>query len=763
MVGDEDDANDVLVESLTWREQDILHLLAERRTNREIAQSLSLELTTVKWYNKQIFSKLGVDSRYQAVAKAQEYGLLDEPRGAPASERSPSKNNLPAPVTSFVGRESQFAEVRQLLNSARLLTLTGPGGVGKTRLALQVAPAALDDFVDGVYLIEFAPIRDQTLVASTIALAMSVTEVASEPLADTLKGFLQNKQIMLLLDNFEHLLEAAPLLSDMLEAAPGLKVLATSRENLSLYGEQVYPLPPLETVDAVELFYHRARAVKPDFDPNDRNLSTVEQICSQLDGLPLAIELAAARVNLLPPQTLLQRLDERLDVLKGTVRDVPARHQTLRATLDWSYELLDPDEKKLFNRLGVFAGGCSLDAAETVCADELSIDLFDGLESLLNKSLLWQEQGVGGEPRFAMLETVREYAMERLAESGEASSARTKHAEYYVALAERAEPELWGLRAVLWLDNLEQELYNIRAALRWSLEGGDAVLGLRMSGALTWFWFSRHLSTGRRWAERVLEHRADMPHTARAMALNSAGLMALFQGDYGLGTRMFKEALELSRGLSDRHTMAWSMTNLGLVNSQGGEESCGQELLEEAVALFRELGDARGITFALNSLGELMRIRGEYAQARVLYEESVAVRQQNDLRVDPAQFVNLGAVMRHLGDDRGAWKLYEDALQGGRELGQKQAVAYGLMGLAGLLGERGQPERAVRLLGAAEAMLENIGFHIEPVDRPDHERDVATMRAQLDGAKFEAAWAGGQAMMLEEAVAYALDEPSLDE
>ena len=435
-------------------------------------------------------------------------------------------HNLPAQLTSFVGRERETAEVVQLLGATRLLTLTGPPGTGKTRLGLRVAAEVLDQFQDGVFFVDLAPMRDPGLVPTTVAQVLGIGESGGQPLLDTLKNYFRHKHLLLLLDNFEQVVDAAPLVGELLSSSPGLKALVTSREALRVYGEQEYPVPPLtlpaldraeplhslSQYEAVELFTRRARAVRPDFSLTEDNAPAVAEICVRLDGLPLAIELAAARSTVLSPEMMRRRLESRLGVLVAGPRDLPARQRTLRGAIDWSYDLLDPPEKTLLARLAIFQGGRSVEAVEAVCGHGLTVDVLAGLESLLNKNLLRRLSGARDEPRFVMLEMIHEYAWERLEASGEAGDLRRRHSEYFLALAERAAPELHGARQQHWFVRLRAEQDNLRAALAWSLGAGEAELGLRLVGALRDFWFfDGHSAEGLRWTEHTLENAQDAP------------------------------------------------------------------------------------------------------------------------------------------------------------------------------------------------------------------------------------------------------------
>jgi predicted ATPase/class 3 adenylate cyclase len=460
------------------------------------------------------------------------------------------RNNLPLQPTPLVGREKEVAQVCDLLRSdeTRLLTLTGPGGIGKTRLALQAAADLLDDFSDGTFFVPLATLTEAELFLPAVAETLGVKEIGEQPLDESLKDYLSERRLLLVLDNFEQVLEAAPAVTELLAGAPGLKVLATSRAPLGLYGEHEFPVPPLSMPDlkrppplerltqyeAVGLFVERAQAVKPDFKVTNDSAPAVAEICVRLDGLPLAIELAAARIKMLPPKAMLQRLGSRLKLLTGGARDLPERQRTLRATIEWSHALLDEGEQLLFARLAVFSGGRTLEAIEAICdtKGDLPVEAFEGVSSLLDKSLLRQEESPEGEPRFVMLETIHEFAREKLQESEEGEEIKTLHAHYFLALAEEAYPELKGANQLDWLGKLETEHDNMRAALSWALERKEAEVALRLGGALWWFWSVRgYHSEGRRWLEAVLAIDGRGSPEVQAMARAGAGALALEQGD----------------------------------------------------------------------------------------------------------------------------------------------------------------------------------------------------------------------------------------
>jgi predicted ATPase/DNA-binding CsgD family transcriptional regulator len=768
-----------VLDSLKERESDILHLLAEGLSNREIAQELFLALETVKWYNKQIYSKLGVGSRTQAVARARELGLLDERQGAPADVKPPPRHNLPVQITSFVGRQREIAEITGLLRESHLLTLTGPGGTGKTRLALQVANGLLDEFEHGVFFVDLAPISHPDLVAVTIATALGVKESAGQPTAEILKKYLSGRQTLLLLDNFEHLIKAAPLAGDLLSVAPGLKILTTSREALHVYGEQEYAVPPLATPDlerrdplstlsrygAVALFVQRAQAVKPDFTLTEQNAPAVAEICVRLDGLPLALELAAGRSKLFSPQALLGQLENRFTALRGGPRDLPARQRTLRGAIEWSYDLLDDVEKALFARLSAFQGGCTIEAVQSVCRHELPVDVLDGLASLLNKNLLRQEDGPDGEPRFMMLETIRAYGRETLDQLGETGDLRRRHAEYFTALAERADPYTrGGPDQMRWLRRLEADHDNLRAALKWSLEGEDTELGMRLAGALGYFWVRQsHHAEGHQWVSRTLE--ADVSRVAspsvRAAALFTSALLATYLHDSVTAKRLGREALALYRDLEDRRNAGWTLIWLAAqYNFTGADEYReGLELCEEGLLLLREADDREGVAQGLNILGELTRLHQDYERARQAYEECLILAREMGDRMREAMLVgNLGYLAQYQGDLERAGEHFRQALNVSLDIDDDQNIAWALVSLGGMASELGHPERAARLLGAARALMDAKGFRPQISDLPDYERTEAAIHEQLGEAAFEAAQARGRAMSLNEAIAYALDD-----
>jgi predicted ATPase len=656
----------------------------------------------------------------------------------------PIRTGLPMPLTSFVGREREVAEVRRLLTTTRLVTLTGTGGVGKTRLALQVAAELVGSYPDGVCLVELAPLADPVVVPQAVASALRVREQPGRPLQQTLADALRDRRLLLVLDNCEHLVTAcAELAGALLRFCPDLHILATSREVLRIGGETAWRVPPLklpplvsagpspatsspvllllqevERSEAVRLFIARAAVALPGFALTDGNAPTVACICHRLDGLPLAIELAAARVSALGLEQLAARLADRFRLLTGGSRTALPRHQTLRATLEWSYALLAEPEQRLFDRLAVFAGGWTLEAAEAVGAGDgiESADVLELLIHLVDKSLVVAQEGLRGEAWYRLLETLREYGWEGLTRSGGADATLRRHVAFFLALAERAEPELMGAEQRVWLGRLEHQHDNLRAALRWTMESGEAELGLRLAGALGWFWsFHGHYSEGRRWLEGLLGVAGGGGAAAlaatRAKALSSAGHLAIYQGDYSRAAALLEESLVMFRDLGDKGGIAGSLLRLGITARYQGDYRRAVALEEESLRLFRDLGDKYGITHTLMNLGAAATDQGDYRRATALEEESLRLSQDlGDKLWSAYALLNLGRIAWYQGDYGRAAAVLEESLTIFRDLGDKRGMALGMEGLAAVACAQEQPERAARLFGAAQAVREAIGM-----------------------------------------------------
>jgi non-specific serine/threonine protein kinase len=689
----------------------------------------------------------------------------------------PPVPTLPVPPTALIGREDELAQVCALLwrGDVRLVTITGPPGIGKTRLALQVAAELLDDFADNVFFVPLAAIRDPLLVPSALAAARGVPEMGSQPIEARLAHYFRDKPALLVLDNFEQVLPAAPLLGRLLTAAPRLVILVTSRAVLHLYGEHEFTLPPLawpdpqrlpaigqlQDYEALRLFCARAQAVKSGFRLTPDNAGLIAAICARLEGLPLALELAAARLKLLPLPVVLDRLGRRLDLLTGGARDLPARHQTLRSAIAWSYDLLGAPEQQLFRRLGVFVDSFSAEAAEAVCDPHgaLGLAVWDGLASLVDQSLLRQEEQ-GGAPRFRMLETLREYALERLAESEELESLQQVHAEYYLAWAETAERELAGAQQAIWLARTETEYSNLRTALATWLAQPDGAAAGRLASTLGLFWETRgYLREGRRWLADVLG-AAGVPAQVRAKVLTTSALLAWVQGDYAQARSHYAESLALYRSAGDRAGMARALQGLGIMARIAGDYAQAARLYQEGLALYEQMGAQNGVAALLNNLGNIAYYQGDYVQARTRQEASLALYQQlGDQRGIATLLTNLGNTLYFQGEYERARACYQESLALNRQLGHKLHIVGSVEGLAQVAGQTGQAQRAATLFGIAAGLREASQAPLDPADRAITEQQIAHARRQLAAETFAEAWAAGQAMGLEQALAYAGQEP----
>jgi predicted ATPase/DNA-binding CsgD family transcriptional regulator len=688
---------------------------------------------------------------------------------------SPLRHNLPAPLTSFVGRERELAEVKRLLAGTRLLTLVGAGGCGKTRLALQAAREVLEEYADGVWLVDLASLSDPDLVPQAVASALSVSEQPGRSVTESLVRYLRPKVVLLLVDNCEHLVSGCAILADaLLRGCPALRILATGQEGLRIGGELAYPVPSLSVPDpddrpsvnrvmqyeAVRLFAERASFHQPGFSVTDENAAGVAQVCHRLDGMPLAIELAAARVKALTVEQIASRLDDRFRLLTGGSRVALPRHQTLRAAMDWSYDLLSEQERALWRRVSVFAGGCTVEAAESICPGDgmEAADVLDLLMRLVDKSLVLMD-AQAGEARYRLLETVRQYGRDRLWDSGESVNVQDRHLDWYLGLAERAEAELRGPGQEVWLERLETERDNLRLALEWSrTRGGGAEAEVRLAGALRWFWFIRgHWSEGRAWLEGALTRRSEAPSPEMARALLGAAMLARFQGHYQQARVLCEDGLAMSRDLGDKENLAWFLIWLGAVELHEGNYAKASALFEESLIPSRDLGDKWLISTALEDLGVVARIQGDLERAESLLGESLALsREVGDTWSVALALHSLGKVAFRRSDYSEAARFYTESLALSKQVRDRWIADDCLEGLAAVACAEGQRGRASRLLGASDALRETLGYRPLAAEQADHDRCVAAVRAGLGETAFAAAWAEGRTMTLEQAIDDAL-------
>jgi predicted ATPase/class 3 adenylate cyclase len=689
---------------------------------------------------------------------------------APRTLESAGRTNLPRPRTSFVGRGRELSEIADILTRTRLLTLTGPGGTGKTRLALRVATEQLDRFQDGVYVVDLSVTTDARLVLSGIAATLGLHEDPNTDVLDTLAHYLRDRTLLLVLDNVEQVVRAAPAVGRLIDAAPRLTVLATSRVPLHLVGEHEYTVEPLSLPDAkttrgfrdlatcesVALFVERASAVRRGFVLDDGNASAVAGIVARLDGLPLAIELASSRVNLLSPQALLDRLEQRLALLEGDTRDAPERQRTLRATIGWSHDLLDEEQRGVFARVSVFAGGFSLEAAEAVCAQGLDNGILHGLAALVDNSLVTRMEKMDGRVRFRLLDTIREFGRERLDGSPERDEIRSRHAWYVVGLAEEAEPELLAENNV-WLDRLEEEHDNIRVALRWSCDSGQVEAGLRMAGALWRFWQVRsHLTEGRRWVEELLLMPAAQARTAaRAKALGAQGSLQYFTNERARLRAAYEESLAIYRELADRRGVAEGAYNLAFAHLLGGEIGPARELLEEAVRIHGELCDVVRQAHAKAALGLISLHEGDLDRSAALSEAALATfMDAGDDWGKTWTSGQLAAVALKRGDFERCRSLLLQSLDRSDALGARAWNAVAVEGMAVLATHQGDPDRGIRLAGAAARMKELAGGGA-PRAIVGFDDPLEIVEGTMPQERIDQLWTEGRTLTSEAAIALA--------
>ncbi len=697
-------------------------------------------------------------------------------------------HNLPLQTTPLLGREHEVEAVRSLLHrdGVRLVTLTGPGGTGKTRLSLQVAADLVDQLADGAFFVELAPITDPNLVPSTIGQVLGVGEVAGRPPLDVLVDYLRDRRLLLVLDNFEQVLAAATVPDALLRACPGLRILVSSRAALQLRGEHEYPVPPLALPDmarpvtpealsqygAVALFVERATAIKPDFAVTNANAQAVAEICVRLDGLPLAIELAAARIRLLSPGAMLPRLGHGLSLLTGGRRDLPARQQTLRGAIAWSYDLLSEAERRLFRQLGVFVGGFTLEAAEGIChgaalestGQAPEIDVLGGIGSLVDHSLVRPDETLDGEPRFRMLETIREYALDQLLAAGEEERLRRHHRDWFGGFVERQTARLSGPGQAEAFERLEAEHDNLRAVLDWcETEPGGWEVAARLAGELNWFWGLRgYQREARERLERLLT-LATRRTEGRARALSAAGWCTERAGEYERAAALFEESIAIWRDLGDKRGTAIALALFGRLEQSRGNYDRAWTLLEESRGLFREIGGESGQDAPLAVfLAQVAKNRGDYERAISLFEECLTLaRERGDAHATSSVLRSLGELRQLRGDYGRSATYLRESLILIRELDDRPCAVSTLDSLAVLATARGEPARALRLFAAAEIARQVAAHALPPADRGRLAQAVDAARAQLGPAAIDAACAEGRELSLDQAIAYALETPAL--
>ena len=741
----------------------------------------------------------------------------DLPSGfPPIKSLSTHPNNLPHQVSTFIGREREIGEIEALLAKARLVTLTGAGGSGKTRLSLQVAAEMLEQFSDGAWFVELAGLSDRELVARTVATVLGLQESPGQPIVETIKEHVGTKRLLLVLDNCEHVLDAsAAIVDSVIQHCPHVRVLASSREALGLAGEQVYRVPSLSLPDrkrtptpealsqfeAVKLFIDRALLVREDFAVTNRNAPALASICFHLDGIPLAIELAAARVRSLSVEEIESRLGQRFQLLTGGSRTALPRQQTLRSLVDWSYDLLSAAEQRLLQRLSAFAGGWTLHAAEAVCSgdDVPEQEIVNLLTSLTDKSLVVAEHA-GARTRYRLLETLRQYAREKLEAARGGEALRRRYVEYFLALAKEAEPNLWGPEQAHWFGRLEEEHENLRASLEWSAADTQSVTSLLFCRALQQFWWTHgYLTEGRDWCERILAVSAvDRQSQEWADVVNAAGSLAAHLGDYAHCRKRYLESIAIRRHLGDRRGVARALNNLGVVAHDQGEYEYAQSLHEECLSILRDIGDLHGMASALSNLGNLATEHGDFAKARVLYDESLVIsRQLRNSGTIANALLNMGTACYYQGDWSSARTRYRESLAIARELGDRPTIAeaqnalaavececgnfaatrapfvecfgvlaevserrvatFALETLAAVVGAVGDPSRAVRMWSAASALRKSTGLPMPKHEIARYDRCIAAARESLaDAETFDRAWSEGQAMTYAQAIELAV-------
>ena len=760
-------------EAFTLREIEVLQLIAGGLTNQEISQKLHVSTETVKWYTKQLFPKLGVSNRTQAALKADEIGLLEF--GKSLQEKPRKLNNLPAQLTSYIGRGKDIREIKNLLSEHRLVTLTGSGGIGKTRLALQVANEVQDEYRDGIWLVELASLNDPGQVMDAIAKVLAIGEREGASLDRALKNYLSTKNLLLLIDNFEHLLSAASFVGEVLAEASHISVLSTSRERLNVYGEFEYQVSPLELpkfqiteagerlkkYDAVSLFIERAQASRPGYKVNKNQIQAVVKVCKLLDGLPLAIELAAPLVKLFSPAQIAEKLETDLGTLPNGPRDLPARQRTLRATQEWSYNLLSADEKTLFTNLGVFTGGFTLEAIQAVCANQGGGNIINIVASLVDRNLVRTKEGRDGEIYFSMLETTRQLTSERLLASGDADDIFRRHAEYYLEMSERAMREYISPMNKYWFMRIFIEQENLRNAFNWLAANNEIKKCMRLTIALKNFW--RNLGfpkEGLKWAEIALDQGSNINDLLLAKVLLVAVeyCLDLYQADKA--KRLLDKALDIFEKHNDMLHVGWCYAFKSIEMLEFKHDiSESIEIGHESLEIFCENDDIEGKIFAYNLLGEMSRAAGDFENAKSYYEKSLKLAKENgELWREGSIYANMGTLAYQRGEYQEAENLTKQGLRIFVDMDIYYGVFYDVGGIAGGALGMEKPKRAAKLLGMSSAGLESFEFFHQHTDKVVIQKILEETRKNLDEKSFMEAWIEGRRMTVQEAFEYALSD-----